>query len=359
MQKQINKVKLAITTKCNLNCDYCFVKKTNEDMNWHSARNAIDLLLESEGEDKLLSIYGGEPLLNFRLIEEICPYAISQAKKLKKSLTISVCTNATLLEREHLDFFRKYGVRLIISLVGEKVDHDKFRNFNKDKGSYEIIARILPMVFKKIPPEYLGVSFCLFPSTIQRMEENFNHLLKLGFNYVNFEIIHHFQDWHKEAQEKFRSGLNNIIKFVLDNIPKGNFIFLNPINWEIKYQKISQSMSLESPFWYKLEIYPSGAVAFSPFLLNSPDRERYIIGNVNQDFSEKFKKCQYHSENPECQKCQLGYFPTQENVDKRAEKISEISQELCLRAAEEIKNTALKNKTYARYVKKIKEKVCF
>lgn len=359
MQKQINKIKLAITTKCNLNCDYCFVKKTNEDMGWGTAKNAIDLLLESEGEDKLLSIYGGEPLLNFRLIEKICPYAILQAKRLKKNLTMSICTNATLLEKERLDFFRKYGVRLIISLVGEKADHDKFRNFGKDKGSYEIIARILPMVFKKIPPEYLGVSFCLFPSTVQGMKENFNHLLNLGFNYINFEIIHHFQDWHEEAQEKFQSGLNNIIKLVLNNIPKGNFIFLNPINWEIKYQKISQSMSLECPFWYKVEIYPSGAMAFSPFLLNSPNSEKYLIGNINQAFSGKFKKCQYSPGSPDCQKCQSEYFPTQENVDRGAEKISEISQRFCLKAAEKIKNTASGSKEFSLYIQKIKKEVCF
>ncbi len=359
MNKQINKIKLAITTKCNLNCDYCFVKKTNKDMNFITAKNAVYLLLKSKGKDKLLSIYGGEPLLNFKLIEKICPYAISQAEKLKKSLTLSVCTNATLLEEEHLNFFKENKVRLIISLIGKEHDHDKFRSLDRNKGTYEVILRKLPMAFKKIPPEHLGVSFCLFPSTVERMEDNFNHLLKLGFNYINFEIIHHYQKWTKKSQENFNLGLNRIIKFVINSIPKGNFIFLNPVNWEIKYQKISRSLNVECPFWYKLEVYPSGSTAFSPFLLNSPDREKYIIGNVNQGFFEKFEKCQYHPKNSICQKCQLDYFSSYSNVDKKAEKIYELYRTLCVKAAREIESRALKNEIYARYIKKIKEKVCF
>ncbi|MBZ9572757.1 radical SAM protein [Patescibacteria group bacterium] len=358
MNKQINKVKLAITTKCNLNCDYCFVKKTNQDMDFATAKNAIDLLLESERKDKLLSVYGGEPLLNFKLIEKICPYAITRAEDLRKNLIISVCTNGTLLEKKHLDFFEKYDIRLIISLVGEKSDHDEFRSFKKQSGSYEKILEKLPMVFKKIPPEHLGVSFCLFPSTIERMEENFDHLMKLGFNYINFEIIHHYQDWTKEAQEKFHLGLNKIIKFVIDNIPKEDFIFLNPINWEIKYQKISQSLGLECPFWYKLEIYPLGEMAFSPFLLNAPNREKHLIGNVNQGLSQKFKECQYSPKDVRCKKCQFSYFPS-ENTDKGAERIYELYRTICLKAAKEIKNQALENKLYTRYIKKIKEEVCF
>ncbi len=131
--KRINRIKLTITTQCNLNCDYCFVKKTNEYMELATAKNSVDLLLRSQGKDKLLSIYGGEPLLNFKLIEKISPYAISQAEKLKKNLIITVCTNATLLEEKYLDFFKKYNIKLIVSLAGEKSGQDKFRNFQKFK----------------------------------------------------------------------------------------------------------------------------------------------------------------------------------------------------------------------------------
>ena len=141
MNKNINKIKIAITTFCNLDCSYCFVNRTNEIMRLDSAKKAVDLLLSSAGPDKLLSIYGGEPLLNFKLIRDVCPYALSEARKLNKDLIISICTNATLLNQEHLDFFKKFGIKLIISMVGSKISHNRFRKFDDDRNSYEIIFK--------------------------------------------------------------------------------------------------------------------------------------------------------------------------------------------------------------------------
>jgi len=359
VEKRINRIKLAIVTQCNLNCDYCFVKKTNEYMNFSTAKNSVNLLLKSQGKDKLLSIYGGEPLFNFELIEKISPYAISQAKKLKKNLIITVCTNAVLLEEKHLDFLKKHDIKLIISLVGGKSDQDKFRNLEKNKGTYEIIFKKLPMIFEKIPRKNLGVGFCLFPSTVIRMERNFKHLLKLGFNHMSFEMIQQYEEWSKEAQEKFVSSFNKIIDFIFINIQKENFIFLNPVNWEIKHQKISQSLRIECPFWYNLEVYPSGAMAFSPFLLNSPDKEKYIIGNVNSGFLGRFKKCKYNSKNHNCQMCQLNYSSDYHNADKKAERVYGICRNLCLKAAEKIKLNALNNNSFDRYIRKIKKEICF
>ncbi len=328
-------------------------------MDLTTAKNSIDLLLKSRGEDKLLSIYGGEPLLNFKLIKEMVPYAISQAKKLKKNLTTTVCTNAVLLEKKHLDFLEKHDIKLIISLVGGRSDQDKFRNLEKNEGTYEIISKKLPMIFEKIPRKNLGVGFCLFPSTVIRMEKNFKHLLKLGFNHMSFEIIQQYEEWSKEAQKKFISSFNKIIDFILINIQKENFIFLNPVNWEIKYQKISQSLRIECPFWYNLEVYPSGIMAFSPFLLNSPDKEKYIIGNVNSGFFGSFKKCKYNFKNHNCQMCQLNYSSDYPYADKKAEKVYGICRNLCLKASKKIKLNALSNNLFNHYIQRIEEEICF
>src|SRR3989338_10116842 len=97
--KEINKIKLALTTRCNLSCPYCFVDKTGKNMSLEVAKKAIDILIKSKGTNKLLSMYGGEILLEFNLLKEICNYAQNQAKINEKILTISICTNATLIER--------------------------------------------------------------------------------------------------------------------------------------------------------------------------------------------------------------------------------------------------------------------
>lgn len=354
--KRINKIKLAITTECNLECDYCFVKRTRETMDLGTAKKAVDLLLRSEGKDKLLSIYGGEALLDFGLIEKLLPYARARGKKLRKDLTVSICTNATLLDKTHLVFFKRHNVKLIISLAGDKPSHDAFRKFYGGRGSYDIITKKLPAVFAGIPPENIGVSFCIFPSQVDKIPENFRHLLGLGFNYLNFEIIRDFQPWTPDKLGRFSLGLRKVVSSVLRSISRGNFIFLNPINWEIKYQSVSRGQGPNCQFDYKLEVYPGGEMAFSPFLLNSGQRDDYIIGNINDPALRRFDDCEFDPESRRCASCERDYyrgFP----CDRGASRAYDFWRLACLEAAVRIRSSG--NKSFAGYVREINEKVCF
>ncbi len=358
MSKRINKIKLAITTECNLKCPYCFVKKTNEKMNLETGQRAVNLLIQSPGKEKLLAMYGGEPLLNFKFIKKIIPYAHSQAQQFKKNIIFSVCTNGTLLNSDHLNFFRKYDVKLIISLVGNAPVHNRFRYFNKKTGSYNLIKKNLSLVFDKIPSKNLGVSFCVFPSLSHRVHKDFNHLTKLGFNYINFEIIRNFETWSEKRILNFSANLNKIIKDVFYNTSKKKNIFLNPINWEIKYQIFSSLPKLKCPFNYDLEIYPNGDMGFSPFLFNLDEKENYIIGNVNKFISKKFNRCQFNPKGSQCQKCETDYYK-ECSVDKRANQAYDLYRSQCLKTAKQIQRSAYKNKYFYDYIQKIKKEICF
>lgn len=358
MNKDICKIKLAITTECNIDCKYCFVNKTNQQMGFNTAQKAIDLLLSSKGKNKLLSIYGGEPFLNFKLLEKIIPYAASQAQKLKKDLIISICTNGTLLTKEHLDFLKQHNIRLIISMVGNERDHNKFRKFINNKGSYRVIIKKLPLIFLYIPQRHLGVSFCIFPSLIDRMDNSFKHLINLGFNYVNFEIIRGYEKWSLAKIKRFVLELKKVIGYIFSKIPERNFIFLNPINWEIKYRSLTQSLVSHCPFNYELEVYPKGEIAFSPFLLNSPRRDKYIIGNINKSHLERFNDCRFNSKSSKCQRCKYDYFKDYDS-DKGADEVYKLYHLLCLKASRRIQYYAYKIKSYKDYIREIKNKVCF
>lgn len=358
MYKRINKIKLAITTDCNLSCDYCFVKKTKETMDLATAQKAVDLLIQAEGRDKLLSIYGGEALLNFGLLEELCPYAAAEGSKSNKNLTITVCTNSTLLTKAHLSLFKKYNLKLIISMAGDRISHDRFRKFYNRKGSYGTIKRRLPLVFESIPPENIGVAFCIFPSLVDKIEKNFQHLIGLGFRYVNFEIIRDFQAWSPEKIRRFVLELNKVIKNIFRSASKNNFIFLNPINWEIKYRTIRQSLGVSCPFHYKLEVYPAGEMAFSPFLLNSVSRQRYIIGNINKPVLKRFDDCRFSLSNNRCRECESLYFKSCAD-DRGASQAYSFYQLCCSKAAEEIKDSVAKSRPFDRYVEEIRKKFCF
>jgi len=356
--KEINKIKLTVTTACNLRCNYCFVKRTSEAMSFEVAKKSVDILLGSRGKEKLLSIYGGEPLLNFELIKKICPYAIAKGKKAKKVITVSICSNFTLIEEQHLRFFKKNNIRLIISMAGQRRYHDKERSMADRNSSYSVIKDNLGLLFKIMPKNNVGVSFCVFPSTAGALEDNFNHLLELGFNYINLEIIREYEQWTTPKINKIAAGLRKIIRHILSRIPKRNFIFLNPINWEIKYKLLALFSDANCPFNYKLEVYPNGEMAFSPFVLNCAEKERYTVGNINEEILKKFNDCRFSLGNRSCRECESGYFKSYPS-DIGASKVYKLYHLFCLEAAKEIQNSAPEIKPFAEYVREIKERICF
>ena len=357
MAKQINKVKLAITKKCNLVCNYCFVKRSNEEMNFDTAKAAVNLLLNSKGKNKLLSIYGGEPLLNFKLIRKISPYAIARARKLEKNLTISVCTNATLLTKGQLLFLSKNNIKLIISMVGKKEYHDRLRRFHSG-GTYDQIKKKLPLIFKIMHPDNVGVSFCVFPSTINALEENFNHLLALKFTYINFEIIREYKVWSLKQVKKFAFIFEKIAKAIIFEATKGRFVFLNPINWEIKHRLISKSLKTTCPFNYKFEVYPKGDIAFSPFLLNSPSREDYVVGNINDPAMKRFNNCQFNIRSSRCRVCEQDYFSGYDS-DLGASRVYKLYHIICFKMVQDIQAYPHVSKIFQGYIRKIRKEVCF
>lgn len=326
-------------------------------MDFVTAKHAVDLLLRAPGKDKLLSIYGGEPLLNFRLLEEICPYAHLTAARLGKNLTISICTNCTVLEKKHLLFFRKYSIRLIVSLAGNRDDHDRFRRFNSVKGSYSSVERRLHMIFDLLPRGHIGTSFCVFPSAIDNMPDNFAYLLKLGFNYVNLEIIREYEKWNRKKLERYALGLRAIVKFVFSQIPEGNFIFLNPINWQVKYRLLTRFSFGSCPFSYKLEVYPKGEMAFSPFLFNAKEKEEFLIGNVNDAALRRYAQCRFNAAILRCKRCERDYFRDYA-FDEGASRAYNLYQRVCLEAAKLIENYARSKSVFKRYVRHI-DKICF
>lgn len=85
LENKVENVTLEVTEKCNLRCKYCIYHPSHpeyrafghENMKWDVAKKAIDFLKEhsQNAENRHIGFYGGEPLLNFELIERAVEYA--------------------------------------------------------------------------------------------------------------------------------------------------------------------------------------------------------------------------------------------------------------------------------------------
>lgn len=121
-------VGITLTTKCNLNCPFCYLDKTTEFENNLSKQEFIDFItyLVDWGV-KQITFSGGEPLLEKNFFE-----LLEFAKC--REMTVGFSTNGTLLTDDNIDRLRNIGVdRISVSIDGIKKTHDAFRG----DGVYE------------------------------------------------------------------------------------------------------------------------------------------------------------------------------------------------------------------------------
>jgi uncharacterized protein len=138
----INKLRLNVSNFCNMSCDYCYVdQSTNDLMEWSIAQKALDGFFDLQRRHShsysLIRFFGGEPLLNWPLIERILEYV----EKMKKGsrLDYILNTNGTIIVKEMAEKLATYKVNIAVSLDGIGVVHDRYRRLKSGKGSFPII----------------------------------------------------------------------------------------------------------------------------------------------------------------------------------------------------------------------------
>ncbi|MCS7266111.1 MAG: radical SAM protein [Armatimonadetes bacterium] len=195
---QIVEMELIITYRCNLACDYCFMRKQNLCMDKETALKAIEFLLLFSKEHPFVNVtfFGGEPLLYLGLMEEVAEYVTERAKQMGKKVHFACTTNGTLLSEKALDFARSFGFLYLLSLDGSKQTHDLHRKFENGMGSFEFIASKLPLLKRK--QGWLGARVTVTPETIGQLAEGVKELFEMGINQFLIGLVHE-AEWDEEA----------------------------------------------------------------------------------------------------------------------------------------------------------------
>lgn len=147
---------LEVTESCNMRCKYCYYNENgggyrtfgSKFMTFEIAKAAIDEFLKTtERDDVSISFYGGEPLLNYKLIKNCIEYINNNYPN--KKILYAMTTNGTLITDSIAKFFSKLpNVLITISLDGPKEMHDKYRVFTNGKGTYDNTIRGIEKLVK-------------------------------------------------------------------------------------------------------------------------------------------------------------------------------------------------------------------
>ncbi|RUV37514.1 His-Xaa-Ser system radical SAM maturase HxsB [Mesorhizobium sp. M7A.F.Ca.MR.148.00.0.0] len=133
---------MVVSLRCEHSCPYCQVSRQSEDrsafdMSEETAEKALALIFQSPSPAIKIEFQGGEPLLNFSLIQHVVHRAEAINKVAGRSLQFVITTNLAVVTDEILEFCREHSVLISTSLDGPASLHNTNRP-RPGKNSYEL-----------------------------------------------------------------------------------------------------------------------------------------------------------------------------------------------------------------------------
>jgi uncharacterized protein len=208
-----------LSNSCNLACSYCYVSVNQGppvSLSLDALKRSVDYFLDKvDGPGKKITFLGGEPMLNWRLFQDIASYARERGGP---GLVLQTFTNGTLMSAERQEFLDRHEIHTTISLDGRKSSNDKLRVYfrEKDKSVFDdVIAKI-----KDLPKDNLGVSLVFTHQTIDDFLGNVDYFYKMGFWRITFnpEL---YDVWPEEKLDIMRAQLKGLTRYYKLILEKG------------------------------------------------------------------------------------------------------------------------------------------
>ncbi|MDR1458722.1 MAG: radical SAM peptide maturase, partial [Bacteroidales bacterium] len=265
----LKQIVFEVTDGCNLRCKYCgyadlyggYDKRENKNLSFDKAKKIIDYLAgiwKEHCSNSLvmpltLGFYGGEPLMNMKLIKQIIDYADS-LNLTGKQLFFSMTSNAMLLNK-YMDYLADKKFSLLISLDGDEYA----QSYRTDHNGVNSFVRVINNInlLREKHPEYFD------------KHVNFNSVLH---NRNSVEGIYYFirETFGKETTI---SSLNTsgIRKDKIEEFRKTYMNMLESLNQASDYRQLQKDMFIRNVYTSELLHY----------IHNS-------TGNVFDDFNQLF-----------------------------------------------------------------------
>ena len=297
----LSQIVFETTTFCNLRCEYCCYSEgynTFDNRRLHhghlkfeTAKGILDYLSNlfqkaipttAPSEPFAISFYGGEPLMNFSVIQEIVEYSKRLCFK-NKTIVFTMTTNATLLAK-YADFLQENNFKLLISLDGDR-PHDAYRKTINKLDSFDIVMSNLQYVKEKYPKWFSSFRFNSVFTNISNTEDIIEWFAKTFGKVPNFSPLHTptmgAKDYDKIKKMLAKFEIPEKYRF------KDELISQSPINkriFEICKSLLQNNFDKEIDLLERKYTIPTGTcIPFTKRMFVSYDGQIHPCEKVNRD----------------------------------------------------------------------------
>jgi His-Xaa-Ser system radical SAM maturase HxsB len=177
-----------VSLRCEHSCPYCQVSrqssdKSRFDMSRETAERALELTFRSPSPNIKIEFQGGEPLLNFPLIEQIVLDAERINEREQRNLSFVIATNLALLDDKVIDFCREHEVFISTSLDGPADLHNKNRP-RPGNDSWERAVAGIQRVHEELGPDYVSALMTTTEASLEQAKEIIDCYVGLGLREI-------------------------------------------------------------------------------------------------------------------------------------------------------------------------------
>ena len=294
-----------LTQDCNFRCVYCYMnfkKKRITDATQDGILNFIRKKIRNY-KAVVLSWFGGEPLLEIKVIEDLSRKIISICDKLNKPYSAVITTNGYLLSPKNIDILLRSKVTTIsVTIDGLKNTHDTQRVLSNGDGTYDKIIENLQYIKNEVKFRFAEI--------IIRSNVTINHLDKISEYYHCYDelfgddsrfslFIRPVLDYGGERIKTINDSLLDSMSFVYDLLSEEN----GKLEYKINYKDLDiGGYSCSSKCHNKFTIGCDGAIHKCDEDLSTPLGLLDRTGKMDINLS-LYSKWMSAFARPECDDC--------------------------------------------------------
>lgn len=277
---------LYLTDMCNYTCTYCYQSDVSKSKKFdmEMMKESIEYILSNNAKDEkiYLTLMGGEPLLEKKVIHKLVESVNNDYPEYKDLFTYILTTNCSLLDEEFFTLMNENTFRVRLSLDGDEVTHNINR---KNKGNVNDYNKIFNWA-KRINSSTIqsSIRMTVTPNNVGMFYDNIVYFYKHGFQNISVGIDS-FARWSDLELSVLDVNLDSIKRLLIQMRSQRSYLEIDLFDGNF-----TQLLFKKNPIFCSagtrghLVINGHGNVFPCTYVVNDDD---WIIGSVSTQYDKK------------------------------------------------------------------------